>query len=424
MHVKQEVINQWPHFRASLLNILLRGLTLAAKFFLLVYLVRVLPPEEIGIYGLVTVTISYSLYLLGLDFYTYSTRKMLSKPREDWPAIIRDQFVFYGVVYLLALPFALLLFFSGIMPWELLGWFYVLLTLEHVSQELYRLLVAIQRPLLAGCVFFLRNGAWAYVVIVIMWQHPTSQDLSSIWSGWAIGVGASVLLALVSLRNLAWSSTKDEAVDWKGIRRGVRIAFPFLLGTLALRGIFTFDRFIIDHYWGKELLGVYTFYMGIANAVQAFVDAGVIMHLYPKIIAAYRQGRINEYQKLIRKMAIGIVLSMLVLTVCAIGATYMVLDYIQEPIYSEHINILWILLASSVVMSLGMVPHYALYAMQSDLVILYSSIGGFVVMLLMAGLFAPQLSSLGVPFSVLSAILFISLAKLFFHLKSEKVRKH
>ena len=69
---------------ARLVSIVLRGMTLGSKFLLIFILARFLTPAELGLYGLLAATIGYALHLLGLDFYTYTTRELLKRPREEW----------------------------------------------------------------------------------------------------------------------------------------------------------------------------------------------------------------------------------------------------------------------------------------------------------------------------------------------------
>jgi hypothetical protein len=64
--------------------------------------------------------------------------------------MLRDQGVFNGITYTALLPCCLLLFWLGALPWSLAVWFFPLLALEHVAQELNRLLVAISQPIWAS----------------------------------------------------------------------------------------------------------------------------------------------------------------------------------------------------------------------------------------------------------------------------------
>ncbi|WP_155989682.1 oligosaccharide flippase family protein [Thermithiobacillus tepidarius DSM 3134] len=399
-------------FRSNMLNVILRATTLASKFLLLVYLARVLPPEQLGVYGIFTATVSYALYLLGLDFYAYAQREMLDKPREAWGGVIRDQFIFYGLAYLGILPLLLLVVFaSGSLPWSLLGWFFLILSLEHLSQELYRLLVITQKHALAGWVLFLRTGAWVYLSLALIWAVPDLQNLASVWMGWVFGAGASVAVALYGLREFRIGSQKEQPIHWAWMKKGVLVGMKFLLGTLALRGMFTFDRYILDWTWGKEQVGVYTFYMGIASAALSFIDAGIIMQVYPKIMHAIQSHDVQAYHKAMKELSLGMVLigtAILIAVWLFIGP---VINFVGHPAYQSSIGTLWALLAAILAYCFALIPHYPLYARRYDRVILGANLVGFLVFSLAAIWFVKAFSGFGVALAMFLGMVSIGVVK-------------
>lgn len=386
------------------LNMGLRGLTLASKFFLMIYLAKVVSPEQLGVYGLFTVTISYTLYLLGLDFYTYAQREMLSLPQTQWGGIIRNQFMFYAVVYLFVLPLLLLVFVAGLLPWQMIGWFYLLLTLEHMSQELCRLLVACGKVTFANVTIFFRGGAWAFAVVALFLANPTMHGLTAIWAGWSVGVAISIVIAVYGVHSIICTMPEKAVTDWRWVRRGLKVAAQFLIGTLALRGLFTFDRYFLDLYSGKSAVGVYSFYMSFANATMAFADAGIISRLYPRIVAAYRLGRYEEYRQHLNKLAVGIVVLYVTFSVALFVTLKPVLRYIGREVYINQITTLWVLLAAMGVYSLGLVPHYALYARGSDRAITLTSIFSLFVFLGTAVCLTQNNGPTGMALSVLAGV--------------------
>lgn len=97
----------------QLLNLGLRAVTLAVKFAFILALAVFLPPEEVGLYGLITVTVSYSIYFVGFEFYTFSTRDLVARPRSEWSRLLSNQLVFFGLMYVVVLPAFSIVFFSG-----------------------------------------------------------------------------------------------------------------------------------------------------------------------------------------------------------------------------------------------------------------------------------------------------------------------
>jgi len=390
----------------------LRGVTLLSKFILMVFLAKLVPPEDVGLYGLFLVTVTFALDVVGLDFYTYAQREMLSRARAEWWGVVRNQLSFYGVTYVIVLPVVLLIFLGGLLPWSLVGWFYLLLTLEYLSQECFRLLVAVQKPVAANLALFLRSGAWVYVVVAALWYRPNLRELSSVWLGWSIGSGMSILLAIYFLREVfrqQWRTTSQ--VDWPWIRRGLRVAVIFLSGTLIFRFMFSVDRYVLDFIAGREAVGVYTFFMSIANAMIAVVEAGVVLQYYPKMIQAFRRGDIETYRGHYKMLLFGIVVS-ITAYLGGIGIVISpVLKFVGREEYISQIGVLWCLLAAMSIYALGLVPHYELFARGGDKYILGSNLVAVAVLLMAFAVFAGSRSAMGVALAINAAMIGLSATK-------------
>jgi O-antigen/teichoic acid export membrane protein len=397
--------------KAGLLNISLRALTMASKFVLLFFMARVLSPAEIGVYGLMTVTIPLALYVLGFDFYTYSTRELLKHGRGKWASMIRDQFAFHALAYVIVLPLLLIPFFVGVLSWKYVAWFYLLLVLEHVAQEFYRILVTFSRPLLANLALFFRSGAWCYAVIVLMQLRPSTRCLSTIWLAWLIGSLLGLIIPACYLRGLGWRKAVKTVPNWQWITHGAGVASRFLGSTLAVTAIVTLDRYFLKYYHGDSAVGVYTFYSAIYASVQVFVDTGVTMIMLPKLVEAYQNGRFDEYSWLMRQFARN--LGIAVVTSCLLAAVgiYPVLLLIHKPIYLQHLSAFWVLLAAAALVQLGNIPHYGLYVRRMDKPILLGALAGLTASIPLFIILVPRYGQLGSALSVLGAMTIIVITK-------------
>ncbi|HEY9857796.1 MAG TPA: oligosaccharide flippase family protein [Stenomitos sp.] len=381
--------------KTSFFNLALRGLTLASKFLLMLFLARFLQPEEIGVYGLMTATVASALFFLGMDFYVFSTRELLAKDRPNQARLVLDQVAFHGVVYVIVLPLLLVVFLTGVLPWIYVGWMYLLLILEHTSQEAYRLLTTLSRPVAANVTLFLRSGAWAYAVVAAVVLLPATRDLRTVWFGWGIGVLLSLVYAGYVLRGLGWRAALKLPINWRWIRTGLLTALPFFASTLALKTIEYSDRYFIEHFCGKADVGIYTFYSSIANAVQAFVFAGVISVLYPKLVEAFQQGHMAEYRAHYRQMKLTTLGGVLISSSLAAVAILPLLALVKRPVFAEHLPVYWLLLVSASAVSLGYIPHYGLYAQKRDRAIVTITFISVAVSLLGNALLVPRWGMMG-----------------------------
>ena len=366
------------HSLMRFINIALRGTTLASKFLLIFFLAKFLEPQELGVYGLLTATIGYALYLLGFDFYTYTTREILKRKRHEWGGLLVDQGALSAVLYVIFLPLLSLIFIKEILPWNYAAWFFVLLVLEHLTQELSRLLIAISEQLLASAMLFLRSGIWAVLVTMLMFFRPDTRDLNIVLGSWTVGSFLALLLGLYRLRQLKISGW-NKKIDWQWIGQGLKVAIPLLLATLALRGLFTIDRYWFADLANMETLGAYVLFIGISSALMSFLDAGVFAFIYPELISAHHNKDAHVFRLKVRALLWQTLTLSAAFAIVALLVIDPLLFWLDKPLYTEHKNLFpWTLLIM-LIYSMGMIPHYALYAQGLDRPIIHSHIASLLI---------------------------------------------
>lgn len=389
-----------------LVNLSLRAATLGSKFLLIFFLARFLEPAELGLYGLLVVTVGYSLYLLGFDFYTYTTRELLKRESAEWGGLLKSQIALSALLYAVFLPLLLLIFAKELLPWSLAPWFFALLILEHLSQELGRLLVAISRPLTASLVLFFRSGMWAVVVTCLMFMESGSRRLEFVLAGWTIGSGMAVALGLHAIHKMhmgGWQSS----VDWRWIKSGLKVAIPFLVATLAIRGIFTADRYWFESLTSLQVLGAYVLFMGFANALMAFLDAAVFSFSYPALISAHAKDNHAAFQQSVRKLLLHTLAITVGFSAAALALIDPILSWMGRPLYVEYQFLFpWILLGT-ILYAVGMVPHYALYAQGHDRPIIGSHVASLPVFAVATTVVSLKWPVLAVPLGLCAAFLAI-----------------
>lgn len=389
-----------------MLNIALRAATLASRFLLVFFLARFLEPAQLGLYGLLTATVGYSLYLVGLDFYTFTTREILKTDRKEWGGLLKDQAVLSLVLYAIFLPLLGLIFVTELLPWRFAGWFLGLVVLEHINQELGRLLIAISDQLVASVVLFIRQGTWAIAIAALMAVEPATRALDYVLGAWAVAGISAVLTGAYRLKQLDIAGWHRK-VDWSWIISGLKVSIPLLAATLALRGVFTLDRYWVQALVNLEMVGVYVLFMGIAGALMAFLDAGVFAFSYPGLIAAYQNNQPGLFSKNIRKLLV---------QTCALSVAFAIvsglllsplLGWLANPLYVERSHIFpWILIAM-MLYAIGMIPHYALYAQGIDRPIIQSHIASLVVFSGATWMIAKYSPLLAVPLALCAAFALI-----------------
>lgn len=365
-----------------------------------------------GTYGLISSTISVSILIVGLDFYTINNREIAARNQEEWPPLLRDQALFHLVSYVFILPLLSLLFLAGPLPWTSMGWFYLILVAEHLSQEIYRILIAAQRPVRANFVLFVRSGAWAYAMLAVMATFEHLRSIKIVWSGWAAGSMISILCGVLFLIDLPWAKTREKRIDWAWIRRGALQSAPFLGATVALRGIETVDRYFIQSQSGSDMVGIYTFYYSIASVVQTFIFTGVFSTMYPKLVASDHQNDDSTRRKTMKAMKSGAIVGGGIMSLIMAAAIIPLSDLVDNSVYRQHLGTYWTLLLAIFVGVISLIPHYDLYSRRQDRPLILSSILGLVVAVVLNWWLVPWLGIQGAALSTLGATATVGSIKL------------
>ena len=395
---------------ARLINIGLRGVTLVSKFILVFFLAKFLDPRDLGLYGLFVATIGFGIYLIGFEFYTYTIRELIGTTHENRSRIIKNQFALYLLMYFLCLPLLVLFFSHGGLPWSVFWWFLVVLVIEHIAQELNRILIAFSDQLYAGLVLFIRSGLWGIVVIAAQWLSPALRSLEFVLLMWLISCLIACLLAIKRIANHI-DSIPGFKIDIAWILIGVKIAFPMLVASLAIRGIFTFDKYFVESVGGLEILGSYVLFIGISTSVISIINAGVVDFSYPKIIAASRLKDKVEFKREMALLQRSILLmGSFMIPLCGVVG-YFSVGYIGKSVYIDNIYILYWLLAAVAINILSLIPHIGLYSLGKDRVIVVSSILGFIVFLIVSYFLEKHYGVFSIPLAMCSAWLSIFLWK-------------
>ncbi|MHA6672106.1 MATE family efflux transporter [Enterobacter mori] len=384
----------------SLFMLALRGATLASKFLLITYLAKYSTFETLAEYSIIAVTVSYLLYVLGFDFYSYSSREIIKTTFHKSGGLLLNQFSFYVVMYLLSIPLIYLLKLYGIIDSNIIFIFYFLLISEHLAQEFMRLLVINNKAFLANLQLFIRSAAWIYIYIYYCYVSGNT-SLKLLLLSWTGGNIIAIIFALMDLKNVEKKTLKRWRVDFIWIFKGVKVAIPLLCATLMLRGVFVSDRYILKFLSSTQELAIYSFFSNMANSLIAFVDAAVIMQFYPKLIAAYQGEQPTIYAQQLKKFKTRVIIVGGCVSLMLIFAIPLLCIHLGHKEYLESLLIFYILLASVFIYSYGLIYHYELYSRGKDSLILYATFISFILGVFAQYLLGMYLQGVGIAIGVL-----------------------
>ena len=386
-------------------------LTLGSKFLLSIYIVKVLGLETNGEYGIFLTTVTFLTYILGLDFYSYSTRDILQGEKKDYSSKVQNQFLLFGAIYIIALPVFSLIWCFDFINSKYILLFYVLLILEHISTELYRLLVVFSKPVLANWNLFLRSGIWI-VCLLACWllNYEQFKNLESILWFWMFGSFASIIISLIAVSRLGMNLFAPVKVEKKWIKKGVVVALPFFVGTISYKIIQFSDRYMVDYFLGTFDAGIYIFFANISMLIETFVQTTVLMIYSPKLIKSFSDGR-ESFNKVYKKFSKELILYTLVAVFGVLCLIYPLLIFVEKNELLQHLDVFVIMVITRLIFNISLLYHFYLYVTKNDKIIMNSTLLAVVLNIVLNVILIPILGMNGSAFATLIGFLVILLLK-------------
>lgn len=374
----------------SAASVMLRLAAAGAKFALVLVLARVLTPEDVGVYGLAAAGVTLATYFVGMDYYVVTTRWILTADRVKWPGLVRDHVTLQAGVYVVAVALLGLVFAAGLLPSSIAPWLLPILFFEHLSLEFSRLEIAQRRPLQAHVLLFVRSGSWAILWSGLALVVPASRNLNSVWASWLAAGIASTGMGVAWNRDIV-RTAMDSRFDKDRVIRGLTVAGKYLGATLGYYAMLTVDRYFLEALASTQDVGVYTFYIGMAGGVIMIVQSGVVVALFPDLVAAAGAKDWKQHREVMRRMTRMVVLAVAGATTVAGVAIIPALFIIDRPAYEMGLSAYWLLLAGTSLAALSAIPHNVLYSLGHDSEVMIATIAALIVAVVGDVLLIPML---------------------------------
>jgi len=365
----------------------LRGLISLSKFVLTLVIASKFDLSILGEYSLVVNAVLIAIFIIGFEVYQYTSRSIILNPKDQFQ-YIQKHFIFIATAFLYTSPLFYLFFHFGVLKMDYLIPLYILLLLELISNEQYRLLIALKRPIFANLVLFIRTSIWIYFFLILLkLKFSLTDPLLVIIKFWSIGALISILIPLVYLLKIH----KGSLGKIKGLPRFSLIVdywkqcYVLFFASIALMLINILDKFVIDYYCEKTVLGVYSLFFSLTSMVFTFVLAGVISVTYPYFIESYQLDK-SRYKRELRQFSKRLLISSLLMGLLSVIIFKAYLYFNAQEVAKlsliyENMSAYVILLISFIIYTLHMKFHYELYATKNDAAIMKANFVTFIIYL-------------------------------------------
>ena len=330
----------------------------------MVALARYTTPATVGVYALVVTVITMLVYLIGAELHAYTTREVVSPEGGGERGLhIQNHGRFVLAGSLLSLPLAWL-----VLDWlnirQQLSMTLLMLVLfgEVLCQELSRYLLILGRPVSSSLLQLLRGAAWMPVAIGLL-NNRFLSSVNVVMASWGGGCTLAVLFGLWHLR--AFLRT-HHAFTWSWLRTAFGSSRHYFAVALLTQVQSYADRFIVQLYLGQSQVGLLAFYQSFANTIQTFVQTGVISILLPRLLLATQSKDWHGARSIGRRMFFTSLSIAVTISVALQVGMPVVLKMLNHPDYARLLMLFpWILLGN-VLLVAGLIPHFRLYALRRD----------------------------------------------------------
>lgn len=348
---------------AGSVSLLLRLMSLVGKLALTLYMGKVFPLAELGLYGLAFGAVMVANVAFGFRIDYVVARDIFGLSRDAQRRRGTEVALLYLLSFIAAAPFAMAaaIVFAAISDMSLFVLLYLVCGVEAYANYLYTVTIALKRPALANALFFLRSGAWTVPAIGLSYFEPEWRTVEFVLGWWLAGASASASLNLWAMRSQMLARVKLREIGWRQLRAACGKAFPVWVGSIAVTlGVYV-DRFVLASYLSLDEVGIATFYTSFTIAALTLVQSATTSVTFPRMIQYFDAGELGDFRRELRRTATAAAaLALLTLGGLAIAMPVLA-GVLGKPQISEAYPAFLVLLVATMARTHGETLYYGLF---------------------------------------------------------------
>ena len=401
----------------SFFSISLRAALILLKFLFIVLYTKFSSVENVGVYALLVSSLTIVVFIFGAELHSSACRDVVIEKEPSKKNMIFSTHSFFACVSFISLVliYFVLSYVGYLNHFYWLGLPVVFLCfLELYSQEVGRYLLMTGQPIASNVIQLIKGGLWVIPVLYLMSKSPEDQHLNFVINGWLIAVLIATLIGLVCLRKeLKFTANIDLAWLFSALKRA---RVYWVVAILAQFQMYS-DRFILNYFSGAYEVGVLSVFQNFTNVIQTFVQVGVIGIFLPKLISAYHEKELSSYIQSIKSLMTQSAIIIIAIALALLLSIKTVLALIDKQVYFELLDVFYLQIISSVLLTLSLLPHIVLYSMKADNVLFKIALLSLPFYLISLALLVNLYGIYGVVISAIFYNAFLILCKSFYAYK-------
>ncbi len=397
----------------SLTSIFIRGVSILSKYFLIYFMIDKVNLGTYGEFAIFSSVINFTIYFLGLDYYTYYTRHLINQDKKN--DYLSEIFSFNLTLFIILMPFFIILQFYGFLKFKHITLFIFILFFDYFSQEFFRTLIAIKKNIHSNWVVFIKNFLFATISITYIFHHKESPNVLFII--YIIWLFSSLIASLFGYYWLVKSLGSILIVPFnfkfKNIKGGLKVSARFFAGTILFNAIYTLDKIFIFQMSNNTMVGIYSFFLSLCLMLTTLIEVGVVNQYLPDLLESRDKTPMSVFftqKKTFRVIILSISLTCSIIFCLTIKPLLTILN--KNELLS-HIDIFYVLIVAVTIFCISLIPHYILYVHNKDAEILRCTVISFVGFLLWNIIFT-KLGVIGVSYGLTFAFLLLLISKSYY----------
>ncbi len=354
---------------APLINMMLRGLSLVARFGLTTYMAKFLDLSDVGRLGLILGLTGMAPSLLGWGANYFLGREIVDLTPQAAAPPIRDRLILRVLTVLAA--FAAYALISIFWPHRELPHLYMIsliILLDTLASDIHICLICLGRPLLANGLFFVRSSAWCLVAIAIGLLFPAWRSLDHILHFWALSLMCYALAIILLGKRWHIGTALRVTINWRRIRGRLVEGKIIYLNEICLILTLYADRYFVNMFTDIRSTGIFVLYWSISNGIYVLVNSGLIEPSIPVLVKASKSGGENplEWKKAFNRQRGAVFLSSIALCTAAFVVTYPIFSYFKIGDIKNNSGIFVLFLLGTTIRLFSDYYNFGLYAQNRD----------------------------------------------------------
>jgi len=404
----------FQRIKGTLFNFACRSAGIFAKFLLIVYISKNMSLEDLGLYNIIAVTVAWSVYVVGFEFYAYSLRHIVGETTTVISSHVFNQVIFHLAGYSVLFVLSPVLVAFDFVPLALLPYFVLITVFDQLSQECFRICVALERSQFANFIHFIKSGLWVYPLLLLPYFFNQDISVHLILSAWLAGTIVAFGIGALKLARLNVLNFRGVRMDFGWIKQGAVVAFPFFIISISQLTMDFSDRYLIDFFLTKTDVGIYSFYYGIANVPITLITSVLVSQYYPRIINIYKFPTPEKERK---RVARKFMVQCLGLAVVTSGASFILIQFLLKFIgrqqLLDNIDLFYLMLVQVMLFAIQVVIQTVLYARHEDKYLLYSALAAAVMNIVINLLLVPAIGVNGAAIATILSMALMLVARLY-----------